>query len=981
MAKIIYYKNPLDKKEFKEIEIKESVTIKEILEKEGLGGKPLCIVINKEIPEEVSLNYKINKEDNIEVIAFVEGDNATWATIVDVVTVVTVIALASTGFGLAAVGAVLATGALISGALRANISQPKLEQSGVQLSGSSPTTAANTSREYQPFPIVLGSIRVAPDLYTDRITTRPLKWYNANIAGNPFYNQLDYSWDLPIYGGYPFPIPFPRRVDKEQTSFSAQTFCFGFGDLEINNRKIGNVTLDDNLTARSTFAPYDSGYNDSFGFRRMNDFVGTSEYGTQSYIPMKADFDFEIAVKPNAPTTVRSMKSVQLTNIDAPSTMISENDQRFWNWNYFEGGKGQDVFQFAITGTIYSQNEGGVGQNHTTIELQARKSGESEWSAQYPPTYNIIGNTTSPIYTFFSYRFWATITPEDTLQVRVRKVTRDTDDNSTGSTTFVSRLSVTDACFFESQNANKKNNEYFGKSKFPMIIEGVAINNTITTDGASINNYSALVDAKCYVFEDDNWTWKKTRNPAWWFLYFARGGFNAIESRGSNDVENQFPFSPTWFWQNYAGHSKNTELIFGGGYTDDKIDIEKIKEWARFCDENELKIDLVLREQSSVAEQLEKIASIGRGSVNYDLGKLSVIYEDKNQVPVAMFGMGNIIAGSFSSNYISKENYGRIVASFANRENDFEVEEIEVNIPFADPLNMAVSEISLEGVTEYQQAQREANLIAARQFFQRKSYSWKSDHEGFLARRGDLVYISHDSTQFGFSGRVIEFILNEDDQIIGFIPSSNIDELSIWCMIRLPNGEMKSLSCRIEDKKVYFEDDFSLNDGPYYIKNQTRESENKKSRFFKSYSGDFIYIADIKETTGKLVRISSVETDENQNFTYNAVDEDQALWAFEYGIDEDSTSGDDSVGTIEAIDPFWSYLDNEKVKLIWSGSEDCLFMIIDEGTEMPIDINGRFSFSNKEVILELEKGVVHNLRIVPIKISEKVTSRSARVKI
>ena len=66
--------------------------------------------------------------------------------------------------------------------------------------------------------------------------------------------------------------------------------------------------------------------------------------------------------------------------------------------------------------------------------------------------------------------------------------------------------------------------------------------------------------------------------------------------------------------------------------------------------------------------------------------------------------------------------------------------------------------------------------------------------------------------------------------------------------------------------------------------------ENPDSDFTKSIAEDFHFIADIKETTGKKVRISSIEVDSDYIFTITAVDEDPAMWAYEYGDPMISTS-------------------------------------------------------------------------------------------
>ena len=183
------------------------------------------------------------------------------------------------------------------------------------------------------------------------------------------------------------------------------------------------------------------------------------------------------------------------------------------------------------------------------------------------------------------------------------------------------------------------------------------------------------------------------------------------------------PYSPTYGWQNYAGHPNNTSHIFGGGYTDDKLDMDKILEWAFFCDENNLKLDLVLKDEESVADTLEKIANVGRASVTYYGGTLSVVFEDPEQVPVCMFGMGNILAGPFAVDYSVGDPVRRVRAQFVNREN-WETEEVEALVPFSDPEVVKEIEMTFVGITEKSQAQREVNILAARQYYQKRTYTF-----------------------------------------------------------------------------------------------------------------------------------------------------------------------------------------------------------------------------------------------------------------
>lgn len=926
---IRYYPNPLDQEEVIHLEGK---TILDALQSAGIENKPLCVVINGECPDDVDLNYIIQDGDKIEFRTIVEGSAEDWATVVDVLTVVAVIAMVSTGVGAVYVAGAAIGGSLISGAIRKSIKPPSIkdmtpEEMAVANNDLSVAQANNQVRKLQPIPIPIGDIQFAPDVYT-----------------YPYIDKTNPN-DLIIIETEYYIIEKSYLV----TSFSAQVFSYGFGDFEVYKRAAGSFELTDdnkNLAGWSTIR-FRSESN------RPSEIPATEEWLVG--IPAYAPYYIDVNPKSNA----------SFSNVIDNDRYVPPGDTNDRTWVYFEGQRGQSVFAFGLAGNLYEMAGGAYGVNWTSCQVQVKTSKEAAWSDVLPGarTYRISNNNPDTVY--FPIAVGRNLSDGGVMQVRIRKGRHDDQDNTTSK---VARLNIV--------NPNFRNPKVETDARLPINMDGVYITSMFSTDSTT-NNYVVALKAKCWVFENDEWVWKHTRNPAWWFLYFAKGGFYNRQSKAEDQV---YPYSPTNCWQNYAGHPDNTELMWGGGYTLDKINIDKIIEWAQFCDDSELYIDNVLRDDTSVADVLEKIAGVGRASVVYENGKLSVIYEDKNQIPVTMFGMANILAGSFTVNYNVAELPTKIRCSFANREEDFELSTIEVDVPFADQSRLKITDVTLSGVTEPQQAQREANLLAARQFFQTRNYTWKTDHEGFMAKRGDLVYLSHDAAQYGYSGRVHRFIVDDNDSIIGFETTAKLGESS-WLMIRLPNGDMKKYQCELVDGALMFLQSFPIEDGPYQLKDKRRDAVNAKTRFPNSIAEDYIFISDIKETVGKIVRISAVESLEGNQFGYTAVDEDPAMWAFESGTSIDPETFDDSIGVIEVYDASAIDLGGGEVKITWNGSDDCLFMLVDASTDSPIMINGRFSIGEKEVTLELAQGVCHQIRIVPLRVNEAVTSITKTVEI
>lgn len=794
------------------------------------------------------------------------------------------------------------------------------------------------------------------------------------IAGNYYPASVQTTWTigdvmdkfgdllLKLNGGtYLFPVAYMfsneieyqnipygiTSVKKEGVDYSTQVFNYGIGDLEISERKIGISNAGADISS-SEFSPINK------STWKIPDFP------IHPLTLEGAYFYSEVSTSENK----------KLSNIDSPTDVISTNDDGQYNFINIEGALGQQVIFFVITGKIYSTSTStGFASNSCLIEIQWKKKSDLSWQPldqfgvftvqnNNSKTINFKTSVGSPLPDF--------IDENDKLQVRIRKITLDSVNNNENKVCdlYVTRISA--VTFFSDDVIKEKHR--------PLNLEGLFMTSLIS-DRASTDRYSAMVESKCWFFdfEEDEWVWGKTRNPAWWFLFFARGGYENPESDGSFS----YPYSPTIGWQNYPGHPDNSSYIFGGGYTDDKIDMDKIKSWAQFCDENNLKIDLVLKDETSVADVLERIANVGRGSVSDHNSLLSVVYEDPEQVPTCLFGMANIKAGSFSVDYLVSDPVSKVTARYTDRE-DWETKEVEANVPFHNEENLNFATVFLEGVTEEQQAQRACNLLAARQFYQRRMYRWDVDIEGLLCKRGDLVYLSHDSTQYGVSGRIREFIF-EDGIIKGIKSTSILNETIKYVTVRLPNGEMKVYECEKSGEDIIFLDQYSIEDAPYYISNSEL---NTSSRFNKSIPDDFIFIVGAKETSGKIVRVSSVESVNEFDFRISAVDEDPAMWAYEYDNvePEDIDSFENSEIELVVENTQAVYSDDGKVKILWNGKNCDLVQIINKQNGLPVEGDGSYTFSNGEAVLDLSIGN-YTLEVRPFAVGTPYRSVSKEVSV
>ena len=239
-----------------------------------------------------------------------------------------------------------------------------------------------------------------------------------------------------------------------------------------------------------------------------------------------------------------------------------------------------------------------------------------------------------------------------------------------------------------------------------------------------VDQFNAMVSARCPVWNGSSWVTGATSNPAWWFLWFARGAFDG------------------------------SRRLYGAGLADARIDIEALKDWGAWCDARALQFNAVIDRGMSCFEVLQLIARCGRAAPTWATGTLGVVWDASEQPSVMPFGMNNIVRNSFRVNYATGRLPDEVVVNFINPDNDWQPDTVRATVPgVASPQNPIT--IDLFGCTSESQAGREANLIAAEQAYRRRQISWETDMQGMVVQRGDVVTLSHDLTQWGQSGRLI----------------------------------------------------------------------------------------------------------------------------------------------------------------------------------------------------------------------------------
>lgn len=739
------------------------------------------------------------------------------------------------------------------------------------------------------------------------------------------------------------PAPSVRFREYGQLVFSepgkramSQVFNFGIGDLTITDDRVQKTLITD-ITNAELVSINNSTWN----------------------MPSTSKSDYYAAVKVQDGADLAND-----FNFSGPENLVPVTDNNSYNFIYRSSPRNVSRLEFDLEGSLYETTDSGLTSNYVTFETQVKLKTDPTWSYLPPITFQNDGLI--PIRMTVAINFFV---PGD-YEFRIRKVEKDENNNDQKK---VAVFTVAAFKWFMADGPLQGDpTDFVGQN-----VKGLFLVANTQTNGLT-DKYTALVEAKCWTYNAalDEWIWQHTRNPAWWFLFFCRGGFKNLSADGTL----QAPYSPTHGWVNYPGHPDSTEIMFGLGKFDDEIDIEGIIEWARFCQTNNLNIDIALRDEANETEILEKIANVGRASVSYQKGKIGVVYENPSAIPTAMFCMANIKAGSYSVDFSVANIPSKIIGNFVNRDEDWETETVEALVPFSHIDDLNVVSIPLEGITERSQAQREVNIMAARQYFQRRVHTWQTDHEGMLANRGDLAFLGHDMNQYGYSSRILRFY--QDGGAWAFETASELSSEDIlFVTIRLPDGQFRTFECRAEGCNIILEEEITNEDLPEFPYGDN-SLVNSDSLFPGSQPTDYIFIAGPEATPGKIVRISERRPNSDGSYTFVAVDEDPAMWSYEYNPEIPPIppqNNDKGIIVSKVINAGFQKLGEGRVKIFWETDGADFVKIMNKDNNQPILANGTLSFGGSEVIVELIQGSKYTLVVEPFVIGQPYRVESKEI--
>lgn len=482
-----------------------------------------------------------------------------------------------------------------------------------------------------------------------------------------------------------------------------------------------------------------------------------------------------------------------------------------------------------ISGALFGVDDAGsIVKNVAVIEILYRETGTSTWLpfVTYPGGYKTeypygkqvsyeydeqTGQHTEVVTGAWDVQDGQELVSNDTRKpyrntfyidvpigqydVKVRKVTADYFDDK----------KTCELSFAALKSYQRDNTDYSGQKRLAVRIRASGQLNGV------IDSLSAIASQFIPYWNGTVWTSAATSNPAYHYLQLARGHRDA-----------------------------NGKLLFGVGLSDGLIDIDAIKEWGTWCENKSLNCNFVYDQQNVLADVLAIPARVGRGTWSWASGKLGIVYDQENLPVTQLITMENIIEGSFSVEYQSENLADEIKVTFINPALDWQQDSVSVKgIGVINPINPA--EVFIPGVTDITQAAKEANLLAARQTYGRKRVVLDMDSEALVSTRGDVVTLSHDLTSWGESSRLVS---GTTTNLVLATPVTFVDGQTHYASIRYPDG---TIHVRQVVGQAAGEATSITLTSPLPTAPDLETPE------------DFIVQFDIKNTTGKRMKIIAIE--------------------------------------------------------------------------------------------------------------------------
>jgi len=197
--------------------------------------------------------------------------------------------------------------------------------------------------------------------------------------------------------------------------------------------------------------------------------------------------------------------------------------------------------------------------------------------------------------------------------------------------------------------------------------------------------------------------------------------------------------------------------VYGSGISYTRINYTEFAAWAAFCTTNSYTCNIIYDTTLSIPDALARASILGRGHVVQRGTSFGVIV-DKEDDPVQLFGVGNIIENTFKQSYLAKENrVNSIETSYFDSAHDYENRSFELKTTDFDTEEPDENKLSLVlyGATSRTLAGEYARFLLNCNQYLMQTVEFEVQVDALASNVGDVIYVSHDVPQWGYSGHIV----------------------------------------------------------------------------------------------------------------------------------------------------------------------------------------------------------------------------------
>ena len=236
-----------------------------------------------------------------------------------------------------------------------------------------------------------------------------------------------------------------------------------------------------------------------------------------------------------------------------------------------------------------------------------------------------------------------------------------------------------------------------------------------------------------------------------------------IWNPGTQAYEEHAAANPAWAAYDMIHRAEKITDVRSGGttYIHSGADASlllynQFAEWAAYCDRFKLKINIEINTSGELLDVVNRfIAPVGRGMVELFGTKYGCCWDGPKEA-VQMFGMGNIISGTFSETFLQTSDRANAVElTFTNAQKDYQRDTVKVFGPTFDSDEYdTTSQLTYDGITDYEQAYREAKFQLYCNAYMVRTVSFQAAIDAIACTVGDVIYVAHDVPMWQTSGRI-----------------------------------------------------------------------------------------------------------------------------------------------------------------------------------------------------------------------------------